>query len=59
MIETALLIGLIAKYGPVVFNEIVSAWKDAGEPTPEEIVELHLRVRPPTDYFPDAPGPGG
>jgi len=53
MIETALLIGLIAKFGPVVINEVVSAWKRAGEPTPEEIADLAKRVPPPEHYFPD------
>lgn len=59
MIETALILTLLAKYGPALINEIVGAWKDAGEPTAKELEELHLRVPSPDTYFPDAPGPGG
>lgn len=59
--EPTLLIALIVKYGPAVINEVVQAWKEAGEPSQKEIEELAGRCPPPTDYFPDAgiPDKGG
>jgi len=59
MVAVALIVGLLAKYGPVLVNEVVDAWKESGQPTKEEIEELAKRVPPPTHYFPDAAGPGG
>ena len=59
MVVPVLLLGLLVKFGPVLINEVVAAWKDAGEPSPEEIQELASRCPPPTHFFPDAAGPGG
>jgi len=43
-------IALLAKYGIDVVIQIINAWKDSDNPSPEKIRELFIDKKP-EDYF--------
>jgi hypothetical protein len=44
------LIAFLAKYGIDAVIGIIGAWRESGEPTPEEIRQAFI-VKKPEDYF--------
>lgn len=47
----AALIALLTAYGLDAVLQIIQAYRDAGEPTEEEIKQLYITLKP-EDYFP-------
>jgi len=48
---------LLDQYGPALIKQVIKAWQEVGEPSPEQIDQMNLQV--PSLPLAPPPGPGG